>query len=201
MPWQVSYLPPCRQHVFLSHSREDHDDLVRPVYDRLVEGRVEPWLDRHHYPYGADSRTALQSALLECRHVVFFVAEAMVANPRGWCVLELAYAELLQRNLTLPTGPLQNVILPLYFVPQGHALLPQTVWQAARDRGAFHDPTGGLDRVSWAVEQIASFLKREEERTRQLAARIRRDKSFRESLTFPVGLRDRVSVFRPKPLP
>ena len=128
MPWRADYFPPCRRHVFLSHSREDHDDLVRPVYDALVEHRIEPWIDRHHYPYGADSRTALQAALLECRHVVFFVTEAMVASGRGWCAFELAYTELLQRNLTTSTGPLSNLFLPLYFIPQTHALLPRTVW-------------------------------------------------------------------------
>lgn len=201
MSWVATFYPACRYHVFLSHSRENHDDLVRPVFDRLVERRIEPWIDRHHYAYGADSRTALQSALIECRHVVFFVTDQMIASPRGWCVLELAYAELLQRNLSTSAGPLTNVFLPLYFVPQSHPLLPRTVWQAARDRGAFHDPAGGLDRVSWATDEILAFLRREQRSVKQLATRVRTDSSFGESIATPPGLRRRVTKFDPQAIP
>ena len=201
MPWQVSYFPPCRHHAFLSHSREDHDDLVRPVYNALVGQRVASWIDRHHYPSGVDSRTALKTSLLESRHVVFFVTEAMIASGRGWCVLELAYSELLQQNLTTAIGPLANLLLPLYFVPQGHASLPRTVWQVARDRGAFHDPRGGLDRVSWAVAEIRAFLSREARSAKQNATRARKDATFRESLETPEGLRRRVTRFDPQAIP
>jgi hypothetical protein len=201
VPWRVEFFPKCRFHVFLSHSREDHDELVRPVYDRLVERRIAPWIDRHHYPYGADSRSALQQSLVECRHTVFFVTESLILSSRGWCVLELAYAELLQRSVLAPSGPLSNIFLPLLFIPQSHALLPRTVWQAIRDRGNFHDTAKDLDPVAWACAEIERFLKREQQTAAQLKARARRDGTFRQSLPLANGLRDRITKFEPQTIP
>jgi len=125
----------------------------------------------------------------------------MIASPRGWCVLELAYTELLQRSVLAPSGPLSNTFLPLFFVPQNHHLLPRTVWQAIRDRGNFHDTTKGLDPVTWACMEIERFLKREQRMTIGLKARAGRDRTFRQSLPLSTGLRDRVTKFDPQPIP
>lgn len=201
MAWIADFFPPCAYHVFLSHSREDHDGLVRPVYDRLRALEIASWIDRHHYPFGADSRTALQNSLLECRHTVFFLTRSMLASPRGWCVLELAYSELLQRSLTVPAGPLSNTFLPLFFVSQADPVLPRTVWQATRDCGVFHDPEGGLDAVTWAVAEIRTFLIREARTAKQNATRAKKDVTFRESLRAPTGLRERVCRFDPQAVP
>ena len=201
MGWIIDYFPPCRHHVFLSHSREDHDTLVRPVYERLVAAGVAPWIDRHHYPYGRDSRSALQASVLDCRHVVFFVTPAMLASPRGWCVLELGYAEILQSNLHAPGEPLAHLFLPLFFVPQSDAALPRTVWQAVRDRGAFHDPTRTPDALGWATDEICQFLRREERLASNWKARARRDADSRDALSTTNGLRQRVTHFAPVPLP
>lgn len=199
--WLVDYFPRCEFHVFLSHSREDHDRLVRPVHDSLRRQHYASWLDHHHYPYGVDSRTALRAAVLTCRHVVFFVTDAMVANARGWCVLELAYAELLQQNLTTAEGPHANVVLPLFFVSQASKKLPRTVWQSIRDRGAFHNPNGGLDAVAWATGRIMAFLKQESRNARRQTERSNRDVMFQESLASPIGLFERVTKFDPQPIP
>ena len=201
MSFVVRDFPRCVHHVFLSHSREDHDALVRPVYDQLVAAGVTPWIDRHHYAYGRDSRAALQSAILECRHVVFFVTPAMLASGRGWCSFELAYAEILQSNLHAPDGPLANLLLPLFFVPQSDPILPRTVWQATRDRGVFHDPARNLDTVAWVVGEVIRFLRREQRRAATLTTRIRRDTELQDTLERVGGLRDRVTRFHPRRLP
>jgi hypothetical protein len=195
----IRYYPPCVHHVFLSHSREDHDALVRPVYDRLVATGVTPWIDRHHYAYGRNSRAALQSAILECRHVAFFVTPAMLASGRGWCPLELGYTEILQHNLMAPGGPLTNLFLPLYFLPQTDPLLPRTVWQAVRDRGRFHD-AGSTDRVTWAADEIVRFFRREQKQAVQLQKQAKRDSKIRSLLPIANGIRQRVTLFEP-PLP
>jgi len=122
--WKVDSYPVCTRHVFLSHCREDYDDLVRPVYDALKSEGVVGWLDREDYTYGRDSRTALRDGVLRSRHVVFFITPAMISTGRGWCVFELAYAEILQANLLHAGGPLLNVFLPLFFLPQSDTILP-----------------------------------------------------------------------------
>ena len=116
MQWTIRYFPPCSHHVFLSHCREDYDDLVYPTYLRLRQQRIIPWLDRHDYPYGSDSRLALQDGILRSRNAVFFITPHLLNNPRGWCALELAYGTILQNNLAIAGGALANVILPLFLV-------------------------------------------------------------------------------------
>jgi hypothetical protein len=102
--WQLQSYPVCTHHVFLSHSREDHDPLVRPVSDALVADGVVPWLDREDYYYGRDSRSALRDGVLRSRHAVFFVTAELIASGRGWCAFELAFAEVLQATLAWPGG-------------------------------------------------------------------------------------------------
>ena len=201
MFWQPDSYPICTHHVFLSHSREDHDALVRPVYDGLREKGVIGWLDREAYTYGRDSRTALKCAVLESRHVVFFVTPAMIASGRGWCVFELAYVELLQAALVRPGGALANLFLPLYFVPQSDPALPRTVWQAPRDRGRFHDPAADGPPGPWAVREVVRFLRTEERLAADFRSRARADREFKTELRKKRGLFDRACRFDPQPLP
>jgi hypothetical protein len=81
--WTIESFPPCTHHVFLSHSAEDRQELVVPVFELLSRRGVMPWLDRHDYPYGRGSRAALRDSILPCRHTVFFVTPAMLRQPRG----------------------------------------------------------------------------------------------------------------------
>jgi len=197
--WTVAAFPRCTHHVFLSHCREDHDELVRPVHERLATNNISGWLDREDYHYGRDSRTALRDAILRSRHTVFFVTPAMLATGRGWCVLELAYAELLQVSLVRPGGALANVILPLFFVPQSDVTLPRSVWQLARDRGRFCDaPHDG--RVDWAVSEIARFLRDEQRIATDSATFYKNDRAFRKELDARTGLTERATQFDPHSL-
>ncbi len=190
--WTIEFYPPCTHHVFLSHSAEDREELVLPVFRRLRERGVLPWIDRHDYPYGRGSRAALRDGILTCRHSVFFVTSAMLTQARGWCVQELAWAELLQDNLLRPGGPaLQNVLLPLYFVPPADDRLVRSVWQSVRDRGPFRPR--GYRWIDWAVDQIAGFLSRENSHAARLGAHALDDHAFRTQLNARSGLLTRVT--------
>ena len=201
MLWQLTSLPECRHHVFLSHSREDHETLVRPVYDRLLAAGVKPWLDRTDYTYGRDSRTALRDAILDCRHVAFFVTDAMLKSGRGWCALELGYAELLQANLHERGGILANVALPLFLVSQTSRRLPRSVWQIARDRGAFCPVTTGTGRIDWCVRQVLHFLEDEAVLAEKWLRVAEADPGFGRRLRSTPGLLDRVTKFAPSRIP
>jgi hypothetical protein len=201
MFWKVDSFPDCKHHVFLSHSREDHDGLVRPVAKRLQKESVECWLDREDYYHGRDSRTALKHGILLSRHAVFFITDAMLDSPRGWCVMELAYSELLQSNLTQAGGPLATTILPLFFVSQNDERLPRSVWQLIRDRGLFCDASGPAALRTWCADQILEFLRREQTLAIQMKHHALESEPFRKSLQTTPGLIRRVTAFHPKALP
>jgi TIR domain len=199
--WQIRSFPTCVNHVFLSHSREDHDGLVLPVYKRLDSLGIASWIDRHDYPYGRDSRMALQNSILTCRHTIFFITEQMVANPRGWCVLELAYSEILQDNLAVTGGSLSHVILPLFFVPVDSSPVSRSVWKRVQDRGPYFEAVKSKDRVEWAVSEIVAFLSREELYATQMKNAIRSDPGILDPVKSDTGIKRRVSRFDPHPVP
>ena len=201
MFWEVRHFPACTHHVFLSHSREDKDTLIMPVYERLKATGIEPWIDSHHYPYGSDPCLALQRGVLTCRHTVFFVTESMLQSPRGWCAFELAYAQILQANLVHPGATLLNVCLPLHFVPQSHEILPRTVWQTIRNRGSFFDPSRSDDQVAWAIREITRFLQREQAQADGMAVAFTVDDRLRNAIPTDNGLQQRVARFDPQRLP
>lgn len=200
MFWTIQFYPRCTYDVFLSHCAEDRDRLVFPLYEALRGRGVRSWIDRHDYPYGRGSRAALRDAIIACRHVVFLVTDAMLTSARGWCVQELAWAELLQDNLLQPGGPaLVNAILPLYFVEPGDGRLPRPVWQTVRDKGPFCPSSS--DPVAWAADQVAAFLRREERLAYEFRRYSRSSTEFRTRLRGRQGLYDRVVRFDPQPLP
>ncbi len=200
MLWQLQFFPVCTHHVFLSHCREDRECLVFPLYSALQQRQIVPWLDQHDYPYGRTSLAALRDEVLKCRHAVFLITEAMLVQSRGWSIVELAWADVLQENLREAGGVLQNIILPLFFVRQGHELLPRTVWQSVRDRGVFYRHEDG-DELTWAVSQIAGFLGREASRGLDNAAWLRQDSEARARLNARVGLVKRIKALHPTPGP
>lgn len=193
MLWQLPFFPVCTHHVFLSHCREDREWLVVPLFEALQQEAVIPWLDRHDYPYGRTSFAALRDGVLKCRHAVFLVTRGMLAQPRGWAVVELAWADLLQENLREAGGVLQNVILPLFFLPQDDPHLPRSAWQSIRDRAAFHRPEDG-DAVAWAVRQVRGFLGREAERELDNATWLEQDSRAHARLNALPGLVDRITA-------
>lgn len=200
MFWQITSYPRCEYHVFLCHCAIDGPTLVHPVYDELMRRKIIPWLDREDYYHGRDSRTSLRDGLLRSRHVVFFVTLGMMDYRRGWCPMELAYSDLLQVNLIHPGGPLLNVELPLIFLDRADPELPRTAWDALRDRGRFHLPSDG-DAVTWAVDQIAAFLHREQALALDMAKVVVPGRPVHDALSGRSGLVERVTQFDPSPIP
>lgn len=199
MLWTVQSFPRCTHHVFLSHSAEDRAGLAYPLYAELVRRGVATWLDRHDYPYGLTSRAALRDAVLRSRHAVVLVTPAMLSQARGWCVQELAWAELLQDNLHGPGGDWVNVLLPLYFVPQADPRLPRSVWQVGRDRGEFWP--GRVPRVRWAADRVERFLRREQGRAADYDRAVADGGLPAAQLRPGTGLPERATRFDPQPLP
>ena len=198
MFWQIASFPKCSHHVFLSHCREDRDAIVGPVYEGLKAVGVEPWLDQTDYYYGRPSREALQDAILDSRHMVFFVSDAMLRPARGWCVLELAYAEILDANLTHRGGALASPFLPLFLVDQEDSRLPFTVWQSVRDRGRFFPAESPIPVAEWCCQQIRDYLGREEEKRKKLAESVKRDRQLKLEIDRVPGLLNRVTRFQPR---
>ncbi|MBI2806991.1 MAG: toll/interleukin-1 receptor domain-containing protein [Planctomycetes bacterium] len=194
MLWQILSFPPCKHHVFLSHCREDREGLVIPVANTLRALGIIPWLDQHDYPYGRASFHALRDGILECRHTVFLVTANLLAQPRGWANIELGWASLLQENLLIQGGTLQNVILPLVFVSQSNRRLPRSIWETLRDRAVFHKRGRP---VTWARDQIARFLEREARRGNDMAELVEQDSHIRARLRERPGLIDRVCARHP----
>ncbi|HUG90408.1 MAG TPA: toll/interleukin-1 receptor domain-containing protein, partial [Planctomycetaceae bacterium] len=71
--WSITQWPVCEYHVFLSHCAEDRKRLVLPVYRRLQQSGITPWIDQHDYPSGRDPFESLRENLLRCRHIVYFI--------------------------------------------------------------------------------------------------------------------------------
>ena len=193
MFWQVTGFPPCSHHAFLSHSQEDRESLVLPVQKALRDRGLVTWIDQDDYSYGRSSRDALRHGILCSRHVIFFVTDAMLASPRGWCVLELALTELLESNMQISGGQLANIALPLFLVPQDDARLPRSVWQVGRDRGHFYRPAHDGSPVEWCHREIVNFLDRE----RQLFDQTKRDKLLAKQIRSRPGLFERVTLNLP----
>ena len=108
--WEIKSWLPCKHHVFLSHSREDHDRLVRPVFAELERRGLSPWIDYHHYPAGRDAVQSLREELLRSRHIAYFLHPARrFCHACGWINVERTLAELIQRQLTLPQAEIAHV--------------------------------------------------------------------------------------------
>jgi TIR domain len=197
MHWQIEAFPRCTHHVFLSHCREDRNDLVFPLRELLRANDFIPWLDQHDYPTGHASFEALRHGILRCRHVVFLVTENMLNQPRGWGIVELAWAELLQENLRVPGGVLQIVALPLVFVQQNHEGLLRSAWKSVHDRAEFFDTARDADRVEWAFRKIFNFVASQEELGADYALLQAQDPLLSDRLQFRAGLLDRVTARYP----
>jgi hypothetical protein len=172
---------------------------VFPLYEALREHGIIPWLDRHDYPYGRLSFEALRDGVLTCQHTVFLVTRNMLRQPRGWGIVELAWAEVLQENLREAGGALQTVLLPLFFLDPADDRLLRSAWQTVRDRAAFYRRQDG-HRVKWAVRQIRAFLVREAQRGVDNAVWLREDSPARSRLGARQGLIDRITARYPDPI-
>jgi len=200
MLWQIQFFPLCTHHVFLSHCREDRESLVIPLSRELDEQGVIPWLDQHDYPYGQASFEALRAGVLKCRHVVFLVTQRMLSQARGWGIVELAWAELLQENLREPGGALQTVALPLFFLDPANARLRRSPWQTLHDKAVYHRRRDG-GRVAWAARQVSAFVLREAQRGLDNGIWLEQDSRARARLGARQGLLERITALHPGPIP
>jgi hypothetical protein len=168
--WTVRRLPRCTHHVFLSHCAEDRERLVRPVFRALRSARYIPWYDEHHYPVGQGAFEALREGILASRHMVHFVTARFLSQGRGWNSAENAYANLLQENLHFPAKELCHIHLPLFFVSPSQPVLQRSAWRTLVERGRFY-PNSRVDSsaAEWAVQEIATFVRRQERRGAALA--------------------------------
>ena len=112
MLWKVEPFPRSVFHVFLSHSGEDKDALVRPVYNELRNRKYECFIDVEDFYHGRGSLDGLRAAILDSRHVVIFITDNMLQSPRGWCPIEMAYAELLELSFHTVGAKLLNTVFP-----------------------------------------------------------------------------------------
>jgi hypothetical protein len=199
MLWQAQSFPLCTHHVFLSHCQEDRERLVLPL-DRVLRQRgVIPWLDQRDYTYGYSSFDALCDVILESRHTVFLVTPAMLAQPRGWSIVELAWVHLLQADLCA-AGSAQAVALPLFFLPRTDEALQRSAWRTISDPGAFHRSADG-DHVAWALEHICRFLEQQRHKGLEMARRLEEDSRLRTQLAARPGLIDRITCRYPATMP
>ena len=177
--WRISQWPECEFHVFLSHSAEDRDDLIFPIKRALEAGGVVAWLDCHHYPIAAGSHEALREALLRCRHLVYFVTSETLRQARGWIHAERTYGELIQAHGRFFDKELFRYELPLFFVKNDHKTLLRSTWHSLMaDKGRFFRAKRGStksDQINWAVEQITSFIKKEQRRAVDIAHHVQHD--------------------------
>ncbi len=198
MFWQITSYPRCTHHIFLSHCAVDRNWLVHPVFNELEKRGIIPWLDRDDYPYGHDSRTALRDGLLRSRHIVYFITLGMMDYRRGWCPMELAYSDVVQRNLAAPGGTLLNYELSLFFLDRADTEIQRTILGALWDNGIF-SPSDG-DPVAWAVDQIDQFLHREQELAVNMLDEIVLGNPVHQELSKRRGLVERVTLFDPSPI-
>ena len=175
--------------------------MVEPVHQAMEEQGVISWYDQNDYSYGRPSRAVLRDGILKSRHTVFFITTALLASPRGWCVIELALAEILQANLQTRGGQLANPILPLYFVEQGDERLPRSVWQDLRDLGRFAPSSSIPESINWAANEIVEFLKREQQLAKDWSSILRRDEELKATLKAIQGLSERAIRFDPNLIP
>jgi len=199
MLWQLRSFPACTHHVFLSHCSEDRASLVLPLYEALREQGIIPWLDLHDYAYGPRSFEALRNGVLWSRHTVFLVTPRLLAQPRGWSIVELAWAHLLQENLQERGGELLSVRLPLLFVEPSDDAFMRSAWRVVGDRCPFHRPTDG-DPVAWALRHIRRFVLQQERYGEDRARLIEGDADFHARMEGCPGMIDRITCRHPTTL-
>jgi hypothetical protein len=175
--WLIHDWPLVGFHAFLSHSAEDRDSLVLPVFERLQQRNFVPWIDLFEYPLGRDPLDALRDEILRCRHVIYFITPAMLRQGRGWCAAERTIADQIQRQVIWQGKELQHIEMPLIFVEPDHAMLRRSLWQPILQRGVHYRKSRRNtkeSRVDWAVRMISQFIEREAEWARDVRAKLRR---------------------------
>lgn len=203
--WRIEHWPPLEHDVFLSHCREDKEDLVLPVFQQLAMQNVLPWFDWQDYPLATKSLEALRSGLLKCRHVIYFITPSFLRQGRGWCAVERSYSDLIQQHFVFGNATFWNFELPLVFLPRkkaSHEKLATTVWLPVMERGIWFDARANREMtpVDWAVEQIKSLLQQQRAELNGLEQRLQTDNSLQTHLDNYTGLKKRLTSTMPFPL-
>jgi hypothetical protein len=204
--WRIDHWPRCVAYVFLSHSAEDRDGLVVPVYRELERRGVAAWIDRHHYPLGRDPIEALQEELLKARHVAYFVTPSTLQQGRGWTAAERAFAATVQQRLRDCTE-IAHVEIPLLFIDRNDERFLRSVWNPLGSKAkqcqfplADANAPWQESHVKWAAETIEAFVRQEEKWSLEVAELL--DQDSRLSKKFGnASLRSRLLAQSPPPLP
>jgi hypothetical protein len=204
--WRIDGWPRCIAYVFLSHSAEDRDALVVPVYRELERRGIAAWIDRHHYPLGRDPIEALQEELLKARHVAYLITPSLLGQGRGWTAAERAFAAMVQQRLRHDGPEIAHVELPLLFVPYDDQTFLRSVWRSLADKASKcpHAPADEgapwrEEHVTWAADTIEAFIRQEERWALQLAENFDQDSRWSKHFDND-NLRERLLAQSPPPL-
>ena len=197
--WTVDYWPRVGCHVFLSHSAEDRDRLVLPVYEELRKQQIIPWIDRHDYPAGRNSVEALREEILRCRHVVYFVTSAMLRQGRGWPPMERTLASVAQEQAVWKGIEFQHSELPLLFVERDHPVFQRSVWQPLLMKSISFSTSRAKreSRRDWAVRKVIEFVDQEFRWAEDVRKRLRHDADARNHFAGSVNLLRRIRAVDP----
>lgn len=199
--WEIDFWPECPYHVFLSHCQEDREQLVVPVFNELKRRRLIPRIDRHHYPLARDALQALRDALLRCRHVVYFLTPAALANGRGWMAVERSFCDAIQRRMVYG-DEISHLELPLLFVPLADPSFQRSIWRILADKCRIVDvspaePSGwGAAHIQWSADMIERFVIQEERWALEISDRMREDTLLQQHFIDP-NLRGRIICSSP----
>jgi TIR domain-containing protein len=201
--WVIDHWPVLGFDVFLSHCAEDRDELVIPVFERLRDLSVLPWIDRHLFPIAVDPLDALRANLLRCRHVIYIVTPKLLKQGRGWCAAERSFAELIQRQFQFAASSLWTFEVPLLFVDPTEVIFRRSVYAPLLPRtqsyaGRFQR---GQSRVDWAVATIQALLQQQHAETDRLTDQLTADVDLGHYVDSRSGLRIRLSSHLPIPIP
>ena len=200
--WKIEHWPELTHDAFLSHCREDKDDLVFPVFQQLALANVFPWFDWQDYPVGMKSLEALRQELVKCRHVIYFITPNLLKQGRGWCAVERSCSDLIQRHFEFSSSTLWNFELPLVFLPRNSSSLKKlvpTVWLPVLERGVWFDARSDqrLGQVEWATEQIQLLLQQQRASQQATTHRLQSDPALHQALQRVPGLADRITSAMP----
>ena len=73
--------------VFISHAREDKQDVARPLAEMLVSMSIKVWYDEYSLKLGDSLRKSIDRGLAECKFGVVILSPAFLA--KSWTQYEL----------------------------------------------------------------------------------------------------------------